>query len=182
MQRRTTARSRASERGYNLIEVLVATALLGTVILSILTLFVLGRRNVYSGKQMTRATSVATHVSEDLTPLSSDEIWTAFNVTTTTTATSPTINGVAYTNVLVRTTAEAGSANDAGGYLQRWKDLLPASAITNGKVTLIMIPTDLATPNDYTSARIVRIRILTEWAETTRKRNVMLETIKLNRV
>jgi prepilin-type N-terminal cleavage/methylation domain-containing protein len=171
-----------NQRGYNLVEVLIATAMLGVVVMSILTLFVMGRRNVYSGKQMTRATSAATHAAEDLSPLTTDEIWTAFGVTTTTTTTSPTIAGTAYTNVIVRSTTSTVAAEDAGGYLARWRALLPASAIRNGRVHVIFTPTDYATTNDPTSARLVRVRIVAEWAEGRRVRSVTIDTVKLNRV
>ncbi len=180
------------ERGYSLIEVLVATAILGTVMLSILTLFFFGRRNVYSGKQMTRATSVANHVNEDLSPLSADEMWRQFVITSSSTPTSPTIDGVAYKDVFVRTTDDAGKSDmelapstaepDGLELLTRWKALIPASALENAKVTIIMIPTDLGTAGDYTTAQVVRVRILAQWNEAQRGRRVTLETIKLNRV
>ena len=60
-----SGRSR-SERGFNLVEVLIAMALLGTVLMTILTLFYMGRRNVYSGKQTSVAVSIASHAMEDL--------------------------------------------------------------------------------------------------------------------
>ena len=59
-------RNRESERGYNLIEVIIATALMGTVVLSIMCLFYFGRQNVYSGKELSEATAMGTHVLEDV--------------------------------------------------------------------------------------------------------------------
>jgi len=176
--------SRRGQRGYNLVEVLIATAMLGTVLLSVLTLFFVGRRNVYSGKQLTRATSVAQHAIEDLSPLSSDELWKAFGVTSSTTTTNPTIGGVAYTKVIVRTTtADAGNAtNDFKGLLTRWNALIPASTMNNGKLTLIFTPGDLITNTDVTSAQVIKIRVLMQWNENSRPRQVVLDTIKMNRV
>jgi len=63
----TTRRRR--EGGFNLIEVLIAMALLSTVLLSVVTLFFMGRSNVYSGKQLTRATAVSVHANEDIAAL-----------------------------------------------------------------------------------------------------------------
>src|SRR5215213_3018792 len=83
--------SRRHERGFNLIEMIVASAILGTVALSVASLFVMGRRNVYSGKEMTAAVSMATRVSEDLSGMTLPEIYSAFGVPITTTPMSGTV-------------------------------------------------------------------------------------------
>src|SRR5258706_13904680 len=59
---------RSKESGYNLVEVIFATALLGIVSITIFTLFAMGRRNVYSGKQASQAVAIGTQVIEDLAP------------------------------------------------------------------------------------------------------------------
>jgi prepilin-type N-terminal cleavage/methylation domain-containing protein len=184
--RRTIRNSR--ERGYNLIELLVAMALLATVLMSILTLFVWGRRNVYSGKQLTRATSVTTHVLEDLQPLSVSSFNTEFKITSSTVMTGdPTVAGVKYTDVILRTTDDLSQENTvapAPQYLSRWEDLIAADDGTKfyePRVTLVIKPDELKTAGDPTSAAIVRIRIVTEWTEGQRKRNVMAEVTKFNR-
>ena len=89
--------------------------------------------------------------------------------------------------MIVRTTtnivAAAGSTQtDPKGYLKRWNDQIPTTAMESGKVTVVLIPTELATANDPTSARVIRVRIITEWNEARRPRQVTLDTIKLNRV
>ncbi|HEX7807698.1 MAG TPA: prepilin-type N-terminal cleavage/methylation domain-containing protein, partial [Thermoanaerobaculia bacterium] len=94
-----TMNKRKSERGYNLIEVMIAMALLGTVLISIMTLFVMGRKNVYSGKEMTAAVSMNTRVSEDLSGMTVDEVYAAFGIDPTSTA---ALTGSAY-NVTVDT-------------------------------------------------------------------------------
>lgn len=180
---RNAIRSRG-ERGYNLVEVLVAMALLGTVLMSILTLFVFGRRNVYSGKQMTKATSVTTQVLEDLQPLTAANVYKQFTITSTTTLTSPKIGDVDYTNVIVRSTADLSPEFATGPkYLTRWKNVLDntASDLKDGKVTLLIIPDDMKTANDPTTAAIVRMRVITEWSEGRRKRNVTADVAKFNR-
>jgi prepilin-type N-terminal cleavage/methylation domain-containing protein len=174
---------RRAERGYNLVEVLIAMALLGTVLLSIVTLFVFGRRNVYSGKQMTKATSVMTHVVEDLQPLNVTTMNDYFTITPTTTLTSPTIAGVKYTDVIVRTTADlTKDAADGPQYLARWKAMIPQSAMSNGKVTIVIKPDQLVTPGDPTTAALVRLRVITEWKEATRARSVTADVVKFNRL
>jgi hypothetical protein len=174
---------RRTEGGYNLVEVLIAMALLGTVLMSILTLFVFGRRNVYSGKQMTKATSATTQVLEDLQPLALTSLYTNFSIPANTSLTSSTtIAGQTYTNVIVRSTADLSKDYSSGPkYLTRWKALLPASSLDGGKVTMVLIPDDIKTAGDPTTAAIVRIRVITEWEEGRRARNVTADVVKFNR-
>ncbi|MEA2338036.1 MAG: hypothetical protein QOE82_2043, partial [Thermoanaerobaculia bacterium] len=104
-----------SERGYNLMEVMIAIALLGVVMISIMALFVAGRKNVYSGKQMTAAVAVGTRVLEDLAPLSKSDIYGGlFAITGTSTGYGSTLKlgnpEVTYTNCRIRSTdATVGS-------------------------------------------------------------------------
>ena len=173
---------RRTERGYNLVEVLIAMALLGTVLMSILTLFVFGRRNVAGGRQMTKATSVTTQVLEDLQPISLDTLYKNFSITATTTTTSPTIAGQAYTNVIVRSTDDL-SKDQADGplYLTRWKALIPSSAMKDAKIHMILMPDNIKTSGNPTTAAIVRIRVVTEWEEGRRARSVTADVVKFNR-
>src|SRR4051812_15593852 len=125
---------RRGQAGYNLVEVMVAMGLLATVLVSIVSLFVMGRRNVYSGKEMTAAVSMATRVSEDLSGMTVDEIYSAFGVTSTAPMTTITVDTTApktalpnntYTGSIVRRTTDVldttATGNDAGGFLSRWK-------------------------------------------------------------
>src|SRR5215213_9925314 len=98
---------RHSERGYNLVELLVAIALLGVVLMSVLSLFVWGRRNVYSGKQMTTAVAVGTRVLEDLAPLTKSDIYSGVFEILDTDAGQTVKFGqplVTYTNAALRST------------------------------------------------------------------------------
>ena len=181
---------RTPEQGYNLVELIIAIALLGTLLISILTLFVIGRRNVYSGKQMTKATSVTTQVLEDLQPLAVSSLNQQFLITSTTTLTDPTIAGVKYTDVIVRSTADSplpeytGSDPPSQKYLTRWKGMIGTgtSKFYNPKVTLVIDPEEMQTATDPTSAAIVRIRVITEWDEVPKRhRSVVAEVVKFNR-
>lgn len=170
---------RSGERGYNLVEVMVAMAILASVLLSILTLFIFGRRNVYSGKQLTRANSVATRVAEDLVPLNRDTFYSAFGITNSTALTSPTIGGIAYTDVAVVSTAD--TSVDPQDYLTNWGNLVTAADFAQGKVTLIIEPTMFTSGSTFTTADIVKIRIVVEWREGGRSRSVVLDTVKIDR-
>ncbi|HEX7150742.1 MAG TPA: prepilin-type N-terminal cleavage/methylation domain-containing protein [Thermoanaerobaculia bacterium] len=182
MRRTDHGHLRRAQGGYNLIEVLIAMAILGTVLLSIATLFVFGRRNVYSGKQLTRATSVGTHVSEDLQPLSMSQVLDYFSITASETLASNTVAGRAYPGSFIRSTADL-SKDKVGGplYLTRWKGLLPQSRMQDGKVTLVFTPRNMATANNATTAAVMQIRIITQWDESARERNVAVDVVKFNR-
>lgn len=174
--------TRRAERGYNLIELLIAMALLGTILLSIVTLFVFGRRNVYSGKQLTRATSVTTQVLEDLQPLNVPNLITQFKITSTEKPAKYTVAGVTYNKALIRTTDDLTKQEATGPmYLTRWKGLIPASAVATGKVTLVIVPDNMFTVDDPTTAAVMRMRVVTEWREERRERNVTAELVKFNR-
>ena len=68
------------QRGYSLIEVLIALAITSVVLLTVVTLFYMGRRNVYSGKQMTYAVSVGTRALEDVSQFTLFDVLTNFNI------------------------------------------------------------------------------------------------------
>lgn len=180
-------KTRRSESGYNLVETLIATAILGVILMSILTLFFIGRRNVYSGKQMSAANAVATRVLEDLALMSGSEVIDNFRLTNDTLS-MHTYNEVDYASSVIRDTATpiSSTTNDGGGYLQRWHDLLDEmDDLNDGRVFLIITPSQ---PLDNTSAatrirtaQVVRIRGFVEWKEGIRKRHVLFDSSKLQR-
>jgi prepilin-type N-terminal cleavage/methylation domain-containing protein len=86
---------RSRQRGYSLVEVLIALAITSIVLLTVLTLFYMGRRNVYSGKQMTLASSVGTRMLEDLSTNTADDLLTNFGVTDASTLAGVTLPGLA---------------------------------------------------------------------------------------
>src|SRR5437667_7041411 len=81
--------------GYSLVEVLIAIAITGVVLLTVVTLFYMGRRNVYSGKQLTYAVSVGTRILEDLSAMSATDVLSNFNVDDSTGKGTVTIQGIA---------------------------------------------------------------------------------------
>ena len=194
-------------RGYNIFEVLIAMAIMGVVMISIMTLFYMGRNNVYAGKQMTQAVSIGTQVLEDLSPLNKQMIYNgAFSITDTSAGYNVNIPAPiprTYENVRIRSTnatlvpsppsdiATENAGNDLR-LLTKWKRLLavdPAQAargsqrLTNGSVTVVMIPESDAAGNDpeqFASARRMRVHVLVRWMESGRQRELILETVKVN--
>ena len=176
---------RRRQSGYSLIEVLIAMALLGTVLMSIITLFYFGRRNVYSGRQQTKITAVGTRVMEDLANMTADDVRANFNVPegATLASTCATINGVAYTNCIARSTATFVTADDPAKFLTRWKDLLGSATagqrtFSQPVVTLIVKPVD----SSATSGDFIRVRTILQWKEgASRTRYSVYDASKIQR-
>ena len=170
------------EAGYNLIEVLVAMALLGSVLMSVITLFYFGRRNVYSGKQQTKITAVGTRVMEDLTNMTAEDIQSNFAIPSTMVTTCATVNGVAYTNCIARKTSTFASGDDPSGFLQRWKDLLGSAVVgqavfSKPDITLVVQPAAAVSAN----STYVRVWAILQWNEGRRTRFSVYEASKLKR-
>jgi prepilin-type N-terminal cleavage/methylation domain-containing protein len=170
----------ARQRGYNLVEVLIAMGLLSTVLIAIVTLFVMGRTNVYSGKQMTHAVSIGTSVIEDLNPMTLARSLSAFGIDVDSSLAAKTVAGVEYEDAILRSTDDL--ADDVDGYLDRWDDLIPEQRLANGRISLIFQPRELTDANDVTTARILQMKVIVEWTEAQRRRTVLLETSKLSRL
>lgn len=171
---------RPHQRGYNLVEVLVAMALLAVVMISIMSLFVLARRNIYSGKQMTKANSVATRVLEDLSYMTAAEVLENFALTDTTTLSTPcvTIGGTTYNACTVLAT----NVGTPVGYLGRWKTMIDGADVKGGVVRLVVTPTNATdTTKLFTTAAFVRLRVIVSWSEAGRSRSVTADATKPKR-
>ena len=186
--RKLTQLTRTREDGFNLVEVLVAMALLGTVMIAIMSLFFLGRRNVYSGRQMTKAIAIGNRVLEDLSLLTKQDIYYGvFNINDTATGTTVTIMGNTYTNAKVRTSnpslvtpANASEyqteKSDGPKYLTtKWVPQL-GNDLADGSVTLVMQPQGSST--QFGAAEVLRLTVLVYWKEEGRQRRLTLKSTK----
>lgn len=184
------------QQGYNLVEVIIATAMLGIVALTIFTMFVMGRRNIYSGKQASQAIAIGTQVLEDLAPMNKQMIYNgAFGIADTATGaavTLPRVSGLAapsWTNARVRSTdpnimpsppVDISTQNTPPGLITRWNSLI-AGKLTNPSVTMVLDPeVDTAgfSPAQFKTAQLLHIRVFVRWTETGRPREVVLDTVK----
>jgi len=199
-----------NKRGYSIVEVLIAMAITSVVLLTVVTLFYMGRRNVYGGKQLTYAVSVGTRVLEDLSAMSSSDVLTSFNIDDTTTKTTVTVNGIGgtgagkfdFTNSVGRDTStctvNGGTpppaflcTDDTGQYLSAWRALIDENKLTNGQVGVVITPRDVpATPPPtcdnppcpWTSARFLKVRAYVSWDEAKNRRRIaFFDTTKVNR-
>lgn len=167
------------QTGYSLIEVLIAVAVTGFVLLTVVTLFYMGRRNVYSGKQQTLAVSVATRMLEDLSLMANTDVLTAFNITDNTAVGNVTVGPTTYTSSYMLDTTSAGGTSDPGGYLTAWKNLLDPNKITNPKAGLVFTPRSPTNANQpWTSAQVIKIRAWVQWDEGQRTRYSFFDTSK----
>lgn len=193
-----TARTR--QAGYNLIEVLIAMSLIGTVLLSVMSLFFLSRRNVYSGKQLTQAVAMGTHALEDISQLNTDDLYTAFTIDNTTTLGTYTIGGVTYTNSIIRSTdpaivasppADIGAEQDPVGapvgFLSTWRnEIVNNLKFKDGSVTVLITPKNPVAVMDATNTTraargVKQVRIIVRWDENGRIRLATFDTAKVKR-
>ena len=180
------------ERGYNLVEVLIAIAVLGSILLSIVTLFFFGTRNVYSGKMMTMAISVGTRAVEDLSQQTVTDIYTSFQIGATNALGDYTIDGITYEDALIRSTdpnivpsAPTDIANEGGTtLLTLWRDdIVNEKKMGEGTVTLILQPREPIEVGTTTepAPRILRLRVIVRWVESLRQRHVVFDSVRYRR-
>lgn len=190
---------RRTESGYNLVEVLIAMAMLGVVTMSVMTLFFLARGNVYSGKQMTAAVAAGNQAMEDLSAATVQGVFDMLRVNNTTTSTlgNYTIDGITYSNAIIRSTSSTVIASPptniaqeapippatTGGILTNWRALV--ANMTNGSVTVILRPRNpqapLYTATGQANCGVLQIRIIVRWQESGRQRSAVFDTVKTQR-
>ena len=199
------------QSGYSLIEVLVAIAITSVVLLTVVTLFYMGRRNVYTGKQTTAAVAVGTRMLEDLSAMTSEDVLTNFNITDETKLSTVTLTGVygaadggtagqlQYADSLSRDTsnctvstatdpATITCTDDPNGYMVNWlQTVIPHKdkneIFAEPQIGLILTPRD---PVDntlpWTTARFTKIRAYVSWADSkSRRRYAFFDTTKVTR-
>ncbi len=164
------ARQPKHERGYSLIEVIIATAMLGLVMLAIMTLFFMGRRNIYSGQQMSRANAVAVRVLEDLSYMTGDELLENFEIVDA--------DFVDACGCIDIKNTDAG----APAVANNWDSYVATSQMSKGSVTLRVVPVGNLTANsEFTTANFLRLTVTVRWSEELRARNVSLTVAKPRR-
>ncbi len=186
-----------SERGYNLIEVIIAMGILASVLISVFTLFFMGRYNVYSGRQLTQALALGNHVLEDMAPLNKKMIYNgAFTLNDTDTGSTITFGNPSqtYNNARIRSTdpnvipsppadisteLTPTTTPTGPGFLANWKTLLTGK-MNKGSVSVILIPRNdpTNTPAQFGTATTMRVRVIVRWTERNRQRQVTLDTVK----
>jgi hypothetical protein len=149
------------------------------VLLSVLTLFVWGRKNIYSGRQMTRAVSVGTRIMEDLSALTRENVQDGFNLSG---ATLGTVNVAGNSHAASVLRLSTDTTNDTFGYLGRWNALMVQQNFTRGLISVVVTPVDPNGTATITGAPIYRMRVYVQWNEEARRRSIVLDTTKVDRL
>lgn len=169
-----------SQTGYSLVEVLIAIAITAVVLLTVVTLFYMGRRNVYSGKQLTYAVAVGTRAMEDTSQWTLADVLTNFGIAATTAlpTTSVTVNNVVYANSALYTSSDPTPP----AIVTTWKSVVSPN-LTNPTVGVILTPHALASdPQQWGTATFLRMRVYVQWDEAKNRRRIaFFDTTKINR-
>jgi type II secretory pathway pseudopilin PulG len=168
------------ERGYSLIEVLAASALLLGVLLAIMGMFVYGGKSVNAGKMMTKATSIADDVLEEFRDLSFAQHYLVIED-----------GGNINVDKSYTWNSKTNTPNypDDSGYqaiLASWKNQVETQLPKgSGEVTVTVrglrdLGTSTTDPVEETfaNARILQVVVTVRWKEAKRVRSVVFETFK----
>jgi prepilin-type N-terminal cleavage/methylation domain-containing protein len=160
---------RGDERGFSLIEVVVALGLLAGVLISVAGLFVLGGRSVKSGRTSSEALAAGKEIVEEMNGWAFAQLWSNFG-----------FNGQAKTYT-VDTNACATAECTA------WQSALVAKLGSTAHATIkidsvaqaaLAIP-DFADAAGYTTAKNVRLTIDVAWTQVMgRARRVSVVTMR----
>lgn len=154
---------RGRQRGFSLIEVIIALGLLTAVLVAIASMFVLGQSSVRSGRELTEATSIAQHVLEDVNKLSYNGLQVFFvgaqNLTTLTSYTADT--------------------RVASSYAQTQYKPLIDDQLFKGYALIVLQPIGgNVKPAVWATGEAMRITVTVYWTELRRNRSVSMETVR----
>ena len=153
------SRGRIAKSGFSLVEVILAMGLLGGVMISISSMFILGGREVQSGKQTTEALSIAQDIAEEIKTFSFRGTYLFFEGSSS------------------DTTLQADSSSP-GDPADKWQPDLDAR-FHEGKALIDIIPVGGPdTPPQLGSADFLRVRVTVEWLQGQRNRSVSLQTLR----
>lgn len=154
MERNGTTRT---EAGFSLIEVVIAIGVLAGVLLSIASMFIMGGRQVKTGKTMTEATTLA----QDLMEQFDKESFTSLYLNLGAVATDST------RTVLSTTT---------GSPIQGWQTEI-GRKLANGSASVRLDAMGPGTPN-FGAAAGIKVTVTLSWNELGRGQNVAMSTVR----
>lgn len=145
------------ERGFSLVEVVIAMGVLAGVLLSICSMFILGGQQLKTGKTITEATTICHAIMESFDSLSFTALYTTFGA-----AASDTTRTV--------TSTTTGSA------IASWQTEI-GRKLDNGVATVTILPQGPGTPN-FGAATGIRMTVTVNWTELARPQSVSLSTVR----
>lgn len=146
-----------SERGFNLIEVTIAIGVLAGVMLSIASMFILGGRQVKTGKTITEATVLAGDLMEQFDKESFTSLWTNL--------------GAASTD-----STRTDLSTTTGSPIQGWQTEI-IRKLQNGSASVTIDAMGPGTPN-FGNATGIKVTVIVSWSELGRPQSVRLSTVR----
>jgi prepilin-type N-terminal cleavage/methylation domain-containing protein len=146
------------ERGFSLIEVILALALLAAALVSITGLFVMGSGAVESGRTASEALAVARDIHEELEAVSLRQTYEFFGY-----------DG-ALTSYLIDTRTSLPAA--------AWQQVL-AEKLPNAWATIALESLGPSTPPALESTRAIRVSVTVFWTEGARARSIDLAAVRM---
>lgn len=188
---------RNRQAGFNLVELLIAVAILGIMVLSVLALFSVGTRNVYAGKQASKAVTLGTQVLEDLAPLNKQMIYQGeFGIATNATGNSFSLarasglEAMSFTGSRIRSTNPTivtgqSDISTSTRLLAKWTQRCSEAGLSDCSISVVLTPAlqPLPPPNpapalNFGNAQLLRVRVLVRWHEGNRPREAIWDTVK----
>ncbi len=153
------SRGRIAQSGFSLIEVILAMGLLGGVMISISSMFIIGGREVKSGKQTTEALTIAQDIVEEIKTFSYRSTYTFFG------------------GVETDTTLQADSSSP-GDPADKWQPGIDPK-LNLGRALIDVIPMGGPdSPPQMDSADFLIVRVTVEWSQGQRSRSVSLQSLR----
>ncbi len=147
---------RSNQHGFSLVEVIVAFGILAGLLIAIAGLFVLGTRQVHSGRRATEALAVATRIVEEIEGWGFHQLYELFGVPPD------------------RSQAEIDTRTDPRA--TRWQPGI-RTRLPEG-YGLIRIETVGPGPPTFADTRAIRLTVVVHWQEGLRARSVRLATVR----
>ncbi|MDX1390310.1 MAG: type II secretion system protein [Acidobacteriota bacterium] len=147
---------RSHQHGFSLVEVIVALGILAGLLISIAGLFVLGTRQVHSGRRATEALAVATGLVEEIEGWGFHQLYGLFGIPPD------------------RTRAEVDTRTDPRAVL--WQPAI-RTRFPQGYAR-IRLETLGPGPPTFADTRAIRVTVALHWREGSRPRSVRLATVR----
>ncbi len=151
--------SRRGERGFSLVETVLALGLLAGVLISIAGLFVLGGRQVKSGRTASEALSVGRGILEEMDGWGFTSTFTAYGFDGT---------GTSYS-----------ADTRTNTFAQKWQTNLQTKLGAGSFATIDLTSLSSGTPPTMSACKAIRVEVTVNWEEGLRHRSVRLGTVRM---
>lgn len=147
------------QNGFSLLEVILALGLLGSVMIAISSMFIIGGREVKSGREMTEALSIAQDIVEEIKTFSYRQTYQFF--------------GAADTGSTV-----ISDSSSPGEPADKWQPGIDQK-LNLGRALVRVTPVGGPdTPSQFNSADFLQVLVRVEWQEGIRARSLQLQSLR----